>query len=500
MGSSDEDQWSLPDVDPPALDEDRQTRLVQHGPHGRPIGQYSLGTRQARQARDSFLRGAGVEEHDHPRAGVAGSETSDECLSWPIPPELCNFIGQDIGGPKIHVLLRKCFASCQPLDSLGEDEDEVDRFVDGFLGKVPWIGVGSVAGAQSLNTSRRTFERRLLLLAAAVYFGTRAHASSLCSALSYQVGARKRFQLLAVVQYVLYDETPLALRALESYGKIRHQNPESLASLLGSEDQAKADAARVWHHESGTAKVLQTEAYVCLVLQDKGGGSSTGQLSCCALQLLCPLQVVDRATAATLVAALKEQTQLYGLDKLIDMADWALAASTCDQAPSNKRAEASLAQQPVPRLMIGCAAHACSNVQGVAFDCVSAVISGCIATSLAMQASGASTLFRKALVRVLEEMVVLKPLTPPGHSDPRIQWRDALLDLTLPAESKGSVLLREKLQILLHSDLRDSNIVVFTCKPEEFDRTAWATSLAALLLPCRIKPFARCALTRVNRV
>ena len=145
----------------------------------------------------------------------------------------------------------------------------------------------------------------------------------------------------------------------------------------------------------------------------------------------------------------------------------------------------------LPRLTLHCAAHSCSTVQGKCFDPVCQDISGCIAFSLVQRMNVAPSTFRECLAKVLEASVQVKVgVEPPSAAAPKAVLRDSLLKFTL-AETQAGRARMEKLQLLLHGDIRCTEIDYCVHDGVVFDKKKWARALAALLYPAAIQPFPR---------
>ena len=102
-------------------------------------------------------------------------------------------------------------------------------------------------------------------------------------------------------------------------------------------------------------------------------------------------------------------------------------------------------------------------------------LSGIIAASLAQRATGSTTSFREQLVHVLEASVVPLDAPVPDSSEPRMQYRDSLLSLTLPDTPAGRA-RAARLRVLLTGDLQAQRID-FHAPGRVINKHKWATSL-----------------------
>ena len=382
VDSETDELWSLADLedDDPALPSPSSSSsaapLQRPRKRGGAIGTFSLGSRAGRAVRDRLLQQEGPREPetDAPSGSKSAAEKSslsahaDTDAADVALVQLLSLHGR--GGCRIHDHLLSCFANSRaapqhaalPLSHSDAEGDEaeslpnkslVERLLISWMGRDPWHGTGSSAAAQVVGTSRRTYERHLLRIAAATYFGSRMYVNAVCNSIAFELTSRKSLKLLCLLTYVLYDETPMSMRVLAPLQGAKHSNPESLASLLSTSGVTAPDPV---HKDPSVAKLLQTEAQVVMVL---GAQDQSSQLQLWRFPLLCPLQVLERATGAVLSASIKEQMHLDGLLQLRKLADISVHATTCDQAGSNRKAESNLgAEEPtIPRLVIPCSAH-----------------------------------------------------------------------------------------------------------------------------------------------
>ena len=231
-------------------------------------------------------------------------------------------------------------------------------------------------------------------------------------------------------------------------------------------------------------KLVQSFATLTLLLE------LGGELHHVQFPLLCPLQIVDRATGRCLLENLREQLHVPLLADVVKLAPLACHIAMADSAPANAACEeGGQAMQPeVWRLKLPCVAHAVSTVQGRAYAVVPDIISGITSASLVQKVGGSCKLFRDYLVQVLESVEIVHCPPPPLDAETS-QYREALFDLCLPASSLSCLKRRRCLQMLLTGDLRGDCIQYHSLTA--CSKSAWANAVATLLLPGRIPVFQR---------
>ena len=121
------------------------------------------------------------------------------------------------------------------------------------------------------------------------------------------------------------------------------------------------------------------------------------------------------------------------------------------------------------------------TVQERAFDVVSSILSGAIALARAQKQLGAFDIFRDLLTEVLRTSVRLVKAWPPEDS-PRIQHRNALLDLLL-AGNLTDQRRKVRLRHLLTGDSASASIEWHVGPGSAPDIAMWAKEVAELLAP-----------------
>ena len=111
----------------------------------------------------------------------------------------------------------------------------------------------AMATAAFAGERPKAFKRKQDILAAGTFFGSRLWVSSLLSHIS-MLHHRKEVEIVVVVTFMMYDETPLRLR-----GRIRKSK-----SKAGVVEQAKFDSS------SSVLKIMQHEMVIAISFLDLG--------------------------------------------------------------------------------------------------------------------------------------------------------------------------------------------------------------------------------------
>ena len=232
--------------------------------------------------------------------------------------------------------------------------------------------------------------------------------------------------------------------------------------------------------------MVQAELSLAVLAQQ----SDTGRFILMRVPTAVPLHWVDRGTAECLFACLTEDLNIPGWRELAAKCDLRIDTSCSDRASANDKTESCMFQhRAIPRLRLPCYIHCCSTAQGRSFKCMDQDLSGIIAASLAQRATGSTTSFREQLVHVLEASVVPLDAPVPDSSEPRMQYRDSLLSLTLPDTPAGRA-RAARLRVLLTGDLQAQRID-FHAPGRVINKHKWATHVAEALLPEAIPLFPR---------
>ena len=135
--------------------------------------------------------------------------------------------------------------------------------------------------------------------------------------------------------------------------------------------------------------------------------------------------------------------------------------------------------------------HAHSSQHRQVVPCiVSSLISGQVATALAMQPGGAVGRLRKVIAGVLKENVQVVRAMPPSQQSSQARHRAAVLDLVLPRTVPGEQ-RRHTLETSLNSDWSSDNITLYWLEEQPPDLTRWSERVAQALLPAAVPAFPR---------
>ena len=156
---------------------------------------------------------------------------------------------------------------------------------------------------------------------------------------------------------------------------------------------------------TGLCKVLHTECGGLVMMKVHGKLVVTSGLH------LCALQGMDRCTAENMVAALRHAS--HTADANIDDVAFVrkLRLVVTDGAPNNKKTERHLGLERSSwiTLHVGCNLHVISGIHAKVFNVASQHVSGLVAVSLSLSSAGYMDTFRRALLEVLREQLVVVP-------------------------------------------------------------------------------------------
>ena len=437
-------------------------------------------------------------------AKVAPSEVAEAeaMVTATAEPGLLGFLRSDIGSGA-----QRAVAKCVLRKHIPESP-EIKRFRNWALGPQPRPLCPKNTEAILLDMPVKTVRRLATDTAIAVHFGSRAFVSALVSHIMAQIN-QHQLQPIAVITHVAYDETPMVMAAATRDHTDARQDVESatlrviLATASASGLRAAAEAAAAATVASGigaaataaaaasaaypgvtakktpkTCKIMNTELHLGILCRSSGGRHI---LLC--TPVTCPLQTLQSTTADLIVAHLKEVWQVPLLSHCRRNFPVNIDLSTADRASSNIKAEGYLNKESsnVWRLSVPCSIHMVHTVQERAFDVVSSILSGAIALARAQKQLGAFDIFRDLLTEVLRTSVRLVKAWPPEDS-PRIQHRNALLDLLL-AGNLTDQRRKVRLQHLLTGDLASASIEWHVGPGSAPDIAMWAKEVAELLAP-----------------
>lgn len=249
--------------------------------------------------------------------------------------------------------------------------------------------------------------------------------------------------------------------------------------FLTAEVGQASDSAQL---EPRRCKIFQVDGSLGILLK----AVESGRLLFFQVPLVSPLLVADRSTAEGIGAVLTAVTDNPFWPTFKEAFPHHIDVVSCDAYSANLKYEQSTtdAHAGRPRLISLCAVHALSTIQGRVYGTQPNMISGLIATSLAMKTAGATRIFRLALQRILKASVKVHQQPPPGPDDPRRVYRDAVLAVVHPTASQRLVL-----EACFNGDWASESIDWFS--PEGGDVEHWAAQAAQALLPHALPTFQR---------
>ena len=204
--------------------------------------------------------------------------------------------------------------------------------------------------ARQTRLDETTLKKRLQVLAAAAWYGSRALAASLIQKLLLQEEQGK-LEIVGVFRSLAFDETPLSLKAASS-------------DSLGANNKAKT-----------VQKLMQTEVDVCFLTRQKdcADDEKDPQFLATCLTLPCPIVALDRGTGRNIKRALAEVSHIPILQRLQRRDDVYCAEVTCaDRAGANNVTEdGAYAEGCADRLRTPCFAHIAATAQSRGFSVAS---------------------------------------------------------------------------------------------------------------------------------
>lgn len=300
-------------------------------------------------------------------------------------------------------------AAAANLDSGARVNPRIDELMEHFLGDLAKPTLSGIAEAAFLGRSRRWLPRDAEALAAAVFFGCRAVATSVISHVTEGIRSG-RLRGIAVIRFCQYDETPL-----------QFSTEHALRNRLAALGDATSCSNRP--QKKQTCNVFQTDFRVVLLVCEK----SSGKYLALTMPLACSLSCSDRAVAPAIRALTEEQSTVPLLRVAVGLFPYCIDLRTMDSAAANLAAEHGRAIDAADTLHLAqpCLVHALSIVQGRLYAPISPVISGLISFALAQRPGGATKVLRDAIAHILRQSVTHVHARPPRDSDPRIVYRDS---------------------------------------------------------------------------
>ena len=288
------------------------------------------------------------------------------------------------------------------------------------------IAVSKLAAVSSEN-----IENKLSLLASTLL------AADLVSHMSLEMAiSRSEARLLCCCELVRYDETPMRVSHKQ---QLRELFPDPPDSKLGSSSTAPQDMPatskqRPYSHtlrSTPTAsKIFAVEQRFLMVLElGEDAATSDIPMKYVALsgQDLTALRVLNRGSGECQHHCLRESSPI---------SRWANAfalkvrAATTDQAGANYAAEEGFSahrqQDGWCSLHLPCQLHIVARCFSKSFDLAHLDISGMVNLSLCLGVGGQMQAFRKALVQVIQERLVIVRGSPPPEAR---EFRSHMLDV-----------------------------------------------------------------------
>ena len=200
------------------------------------------------------------------------------------------------------------------------------------------VAASGMATAAYAGESVTKFKRKEAILAAGTFFGARLWVSSLLSHIS-MLHQRQEVEIVVVVTFLMYDETPLRLRG-------RAQTSKSEAGVV---EQPHVESS------SSILKLMQHEMVIAISLLDLG----TQKRLLLQIPVACHIHHLESTTGENTKASLDVFLFLPKLSDITRLAKHHFHVSTADRASSNDCCEDGMyfASPQVPRLRLSCAPH-----------------------------------------------------------------------------------------------------------------------------------------------
>lgn len=380
------------------------------------------------------------------------------------------------------------------LHSPCQSKEHVDKLLDLCHGSAARGSVPLWAEARLLGTHRRRLPADFETLGASLLFCNRQALSCWFSFIMRNVQGAGPWRPIATILTTKYDETPLSMRCPES-GCSTALGMSSLLMLpereIASAFEASSDDDAVVARESNarrSTKVYHLSIRFAVIVQDRTSGS----LHSMEAPALTPLVTADGGTASVVRAVHERVRDVPFWSSLCEIFPHTFEAATCDSAASNLTFERARSQEHprLSRLTLRCRVHILNSVQGKTYLAVAPLISGMIATSLAMAPAGSIRKFRSVLKQELLRRLVVVPSTPPPPGDPRRDYRDQILALCLSSGSARDEARREVLTHLMNGNWCEQAIVWYT-RDATPNQARWASQVARALLPSAWELFLR---------
>ena len=272
-----------------------------------------------------------------------------------------------------------------------------------------------------------------------------------------------RFEPVAFVSKMLYDETPLKMKLQEWNKFIGHDE------IIGKESSLKESYKY--------AKILRLDWQLGFTVIDRAAGKH----KLITIPLVVPLLAIDRNTPECLLGAIDRIHALVPeLAAFQDEFDIQIRMPVIDRFSSNLKVEKHINSRSAKLTtnMYLCDVHRESSCIKNAMALTDDTLSGTINIALSLEGSGSLDRLRGILQQIFSEELVVSFAQPPGEGSEEFRHRQAVLDLFLPMtkDRKSTRLITKKrrfiLQSLANSDISSHQIVhhcSFSCcrSPEE---------------------------------
>ncbi|CAE7321324.1 unnamed protein product, partial [Symbiodinium sp. CCMP2592] len=325
------------------------------------------------------------------------------------------------------------------------------------------------------DTSRRSLQRTLLQLAAALLHGGCWLVGAMLGMCSRWFKFNRMQPVMAVSKF-RYDETPLRMRL--------HEVQQFIPDFVDRDGHLKESYKYI--------KILRIDWTIGLLMYD---------LATCGHRLMTvdvPVTMVplERTTAETQAAAIQAaMDRVPDLDRQLSVYPEQVRLACIDRYAANLKAEDSFkcSQPKMIRTIFPCDVHKASAVIQKSLRPFEEVTSGLVHTGLSMEGGGSLAVLRQVLQDVFEKELIVEHSPAPGGSI-RNHTRQ-ILDLFCPVHPGASSPLKNQqrqfiLQYYCNSDITQDRIVhhcSFSCcssRQETADRFATTVVLAFLPRKC----------------
>ena len=289
-----------------------------------------------------------------------------------------------------------------------------------------------------------------------------------------------RYKPVAVIDKMLYDETPLKM-------KLQEWN-QFLAQTDGMRHQAALQETYKY------AKILRLDWQLGFVLWDE----MAKRHKLATIPLPVPLTCVDRNTSECLVGVIdKIHSLVPGFQGFLDDFGLHIRMPIIDRFAANFKAEKYFKRrtQGLVSSMFTCDVHKQSGCIKHAMSLTDDTMSGIINLALALEGSGSLDRLRQILQQLFAEELIVVYAHPPGEGTDEFKHRQAVLDAFLPPNSIKNRKRRFIIHCLANSDISSHEIVHYCsfgcCSSPEQSIWNFQHWLTWALLPAKLGVFQR---------